>query len=67
MTDVQLANQLRGTAHATALALSHFCPCLEFPATLGPEKAPLTTHGLIGDDGMITARGRTVWALIEGR
>lgn len=65
MSARELADILRGTDHATALAMSHFCPVAEFPETLGAARAPLTTHGLIGTDGMITQRGREVWALLK--
>lgn len=51
--------------HHVALALSHFCPVAEFPATLGVDRAPLTHHGLIGEKGLITEFGKEVWAVVK--
>lgn len=51
--------------HQTFLILSQFCPVVEFPHTLGLDRAPLTKHGLIGEDGMISARGREVLAWLR--
>lgn len=58
----QAADAIASLKHQTFLILSLFCPVVEFPATLGIDRAPLTKHGLIGEDGMISARGREVLA-----
>jgi hypothetical protein len=56
---------LKDRSAMVSLALATVCPVVEFPATLGIDRAPLTKHGLIGETGMITDIGRAVLELIK--